>query len=91
VLYIIKPQGKYTLARDEIQGRLAALDDIHGFAVMICQACGNPQSSASSFRGTPTAAWIKKFDKSKLVDFWRRRSIARQVHNTLFYKMKLIY
>ena len=26
--YIIKPQGKYTLARDEIQGRRAALDDI---------------------------------------------------------------
>jgi len=29
VLYIIKPQAKCTLARDEIQGRLAALDDIH--------------------------------------------------------------
>jgi|GEM_PF-1148610 len=29
--------------------------------VMICQACGNPQSSASSLRGTPTAAWIKKY------------------------------
>ena len=29
VLYIIKPQEKCTLARDEIQGRLAALDDIH--------------------------------------------------------------
>jgi len=29
VLYIIKPQGKYTLARDEMQGRYAALDDIH--------------------------------------------------------------
>jgi len=28
-LYIIKPQGKYTLARDEMQGRYAALDDIH--------------------------------------------------------------
>jgi hypothetical protein len=32
--------GKYTLARDEIQGRLAALDDIHDCVVMICQACG---------------------------------------------------
>jgi len=29
-----------TLARDEIQGRLAALDDIHDCVVMICQACG---------------------------------------------------
>ena len=29
VLYIIKPQARCTLARDEIQGRLAALDDIH--------------------------------------------------------------
>ena len=28
-LHIIKPQARYTLARDEIQGRLAALDDIH--------------------------------------------------------------
>jgi len=28
-LYIIKPQVKCTLARDEIQGRLAALDDMH--------------------------------------------------------------
>ena len=32
--------GKYTLARDEIQGRLAALDDIHDCVVMIYQACG---------------------------------------------------
>jgi hypothetical protein len=32
--------GGYTLARDEIQGRLAALDDIHDCVVMICQACG---------------------------------------------------
>jgi hypothetical protein len=28
-LYIIKPQASCTLARDEMQGRLAALDDIH--------------------------------------------------------------
>jgi len=28
VLYIIKPQSRYTLARDVIQGRRAALDDI---------------------------------------------------------------
>ncbi|MBE6630611.1 MAG: hypothetical protein E7624_07170 [Ruminococcaceae bacterium] len=27
-LHIIKPQGKCTLTRDEIQGRRAALDDI---------------------------------------------------------------
>ena len=26
--------------RDEIQGRQAALDDIHDCVVMICQACG---------------------------------------------------
>ena len=38
VLYIIKPQGRCTLTRDEIQGRLAALDDIHDCVVMICQA-----------------------------------------------------
>jgi hypothetical protein len=29
VLYIIKTQTRYTLARDEIQGRLTALDDMH--------------------------------------------------------------
>ena len=29
-------------------------------AVMIYQAYGNPQSSSSSLRGTPTAAWINK-------------------------------
>ena len=40
VLYIIKPQARCTLKRDEIQGRLAALDDIHDCVVMICQACG---------------------------------------------------
>ena len=28
-LYIIKPQGECTLTRDEIQGRLADLDDMH--------------------------------------------------------------
>ena len=28
-LYLIKPQKKCTLARDDMQGRLAALDDIH--------------------------------------------------------------
>ena len=28
-LYIIKAQARYTLARDEIQGRIAALDDMH--------------------------------------------------------------
>ena len=27
-VYIIKPQARCTLARDEIQGRLAALDEI---------------------------------------------------------------
>ena len=32
--------GRCTLSRDEIQGRLAALDDIHDCVVMICQACG---------------------------------------------------
>jgi len=32
--------GGYTLARDEIQGRRAALDDIHDCVVMIYQACG---------------------------------------------------
>ena len=31
---------RYTLARDEIQGRFAALDDIHDCVVMICQVCG---------------------------------------------------
>ena len=55
-LYIIKPQGKCTLARDEIQGRLAALDDIHR------TSRGDDMPSLS--------AWIKKFDKSKLVEFF---------------------
>ena len=40
-LYIIKPQGRYSpKGADEIQGRRAALDDIHDCVVMICQACG---------------------------------------------------
>ena len=39
-VYIIKPQGKSTLTRDEMQGRLADLDDMHDVVVMICQACG---------------------------------------------------
>ena len=63
-----------TLKRDEIQGRIAPLMIYAALrAPMICQACGNPQSSASSLRGTPTAAWIKKFDKSKLVEFFVKR------------------
>ena len=39
-VYIIKPQGRCTLAHDEMQGRLAALDDILAFGEMIYQACG---------------------------------------------------
>ena len=38
-------------------------------AAMICQAYGNPQSSASSLRGTPTAAWIKKFREQSSRNF----------------------
>ena len=58
---------RYTLARDEIQGRIAPLM-IYTLlrAVMIYQAYGNPQSSSSSLRGTPTAAWITKKDTEKL-------------------------
>ncbi len=51
-------------------------DDIHDCVVMIYQAYGNPQSSASLLRGTPTAAWIKKevtFGRQKLLLFWWRR------------------
>ena len=74
-------------------------DDIHDCVVMICQAYGNPpklgklasgnpyygnpQSSASSLRGTPTAAWIKKFDNSKLVEFFgrgRRTRLAPRIY-----------
>ena len=41
VLYIIKPQGRYSpKGADEIQGRRAALDDIHDCVVMIYKACG---------------------------------------------------
>jgi hypothetical protein len=48
-VYIIKPQGnaRWRVMRyspkgaDEIQGRLAALDDIHNCVVMIYQAYGN--------------------------------------------------
>ena len=68
VLYIIKPQGnaRWRVMRYSPKGA----DDIHDCVVMICQAYGNPQSSASSLRGTPTAAWIKKFDKLQLVEFF---------------------
>jgi len=41
VLYIIKPQARCTLARDEIQGRLAALDDMHR------TSCGDVRSEAT--------------------------------------------
>ena len=43
VLYIIKPQGKCTLKRDEIQGRLTALDDIHDCVGMILTADAVPK------------------------------------------------
>ena len=68
VLYISKPQeyARWRVMRYSPKGA----DDIHDCVVMICQAYGNPQSSSSSLRGTPTAAWIKKFDKSKLVEFF---------------------
>jgi hypothetical protein len=39
VLYIIKPQGKCTLARDEIQPEGLMICTMLR-AVMICQACG---------------------------------------------------
>ena len=42
-------------------------------AAMIYQAYGNPQSSASSLRGTPTAAWINKkgtFGRQKFLFCW---------------------
>ena len=40
-LYIIKPQGRYTLKRDEIQGRNAPLMICTALrAAMIYQACG---------------------------------------------------
>ena len=45
-------------------------------AVMIYQAYGNPQSSSSSLRGTPTAAWINKkgtFVYQKFLFCWRRQ------------------
>ena len=68
VLYIIKPQvdARWRVMKSSPKGA----DDIHDCVVMICQAYGNPQSSSSSLWGTPTAAWIKKFDKSKLVEFF---------------------
>ena len=39
-LYIIKPQNIQPKRADEIQGRCAALDDMHVCDVMIYQACG---------------------------------------------------
>ena len=47
-------------------------------AAMICQAYGNPQSSASSLRRTPTAAWIKKFRERVLGIFWWRQLGSNQ-------------
>ena len=67
--------GRYTLTRDEIQGRLAALDDIHhasrGDDI---PSLREPPKLAHSLRGTPTAAWIKKevtFGRQKLLLFWQ--------------------
>ena len=70
-LYIIKPQGNTRWRVMRYKGGSPPLMICTTLrAAMICQAYGKPQSSASSLRGTPTAAWIKKFDKSKLVEFF---------------------
>ena len=71
VLYIIKSQGNARWRVMRYKGGSPPLMIYASLrAVMICQAYGNPQSSASSLRGTPTAAWIKKFDKLQLVEFF---------------------
>ena len=58
VFYITKPQAKYTLTRDEIQGRLAALDDIR--RTLCVDDMGLRHSDAevviwfsSAYKGTP--------------------------------------
>ena len=54
-LDIIKPQGDARYPRDEIQGRLAALDDMHRTSRGDdMPSLRDPQSSSSSLRGTPT-------------------------------------
>ena len=55
-LYIIKPQGKCTLTRDEIQGRRAALDDMHR------TSCDDDMPSLS--------AWIKNSTSQNLSNFF---------------------
>ena len=70
-LYIIKPQGN---ARWRVMRYKVGLPTLMIYTalrtVMIYQACGNPQSSASSLRGTPTAAWIKKYTLFRVCIFW---------------------
>ena len=49
-LYIIKPQeNPAPKGADEIQGRQAALDDIHDYVVMIYQACGLDKKIPKAF------------------------------------------
>ena len=59
VLYIIKPQVRCTLARDDIQGRRAALDDIHDCVVMICQACGLDNKKGTFGRQKFLFCWLE--------------------------------
>ena len=50
VLYLIELQAIDTLTRDEIQRRLAAIDDIHDCVVMIYQACGLDKQKQNTCR-----------------------------------------
>ena len=77
------------LTRDEIQGPNAPLMIYAALrASMIYQAYGNPQSSSSSLRETPTSAWINKkgtFDRQKFLSMVRGMGLepTRQRHTHL--------
>ena len=62
-------------------------------ALMPCQAYGNPQNSLRSFRGTPTAAWIKK-SESKCFRIFLKKDSETRASPTInflwrFYKRRL--
>ena len=60
VLYIIKPQERYTLTRDEIKIRLVAFYDMHDYVVIIYQVVDLVKknktlvSTSALFYGTDT-------------------------------------
>ena len=57
---ISSSRRKIHAGRDEIQGRLAALDDIHDYVVIICQACGLDKQKRTFGRQKFLFCWAER-------------------------------